>query len=543
MTAPLEQTLEILAASPNEAAVETLIAALEQKDSTILEGAIQALIHRRSKQGHLAVLRKFDLLTADRQQLLKAGRGHINGALRDAIVSEDDQLFVNACTLVEQFSELDLIPTLISVAENPKSTRADQATQVVCRLVQQLSHMLHTPQDDPSRRRISLMQSHVLENLERCVERFRQHNRLELIEAFVILSGPKSSLLQSILAAPLHPCFTPVLHTLTKNPSQGVIGLLMELMQKTEAPPVVTKVVSRRSDSVFVARLLAQVDSGFSPKMCQNLNKIEKFAWLNLETNQTKGKLPSIAREYGPQVVPLVKAANFPRKLLLQFLEDMLHEGCDTGRLAACEALVSIQGDWPNRLLCQAMDDVDPRVQAVAILQMQNRQIPDTLPKMLTLLDSPHEIIREAARESLQDLSFANFLARYDSLSDDVRRSTGPLVSKVDLQAVPQLLVELQSKSRSGRLRAIEMAETMRLIPQITGALIERLHDKDHLVRATVASVLYGCNRVEVRAALLESTQDQSLAVQNAARASLASLPPMPVMPPGNENHPLGALK
>ena len=79
MTAPLEQTLEILAASPNEAAVEILIAALEQEDSTILEGAIQALIHRRSKQGHLAVLRKFHHLTADRQQLFKAGQGHING--------------------------------------------------------------------------------------------------------------------------------------------------------------------------------------------------------------------------------------------------------------------------------------------------------------------------------------------------------------------------------------------------------------------------------------------------------------------------------
>jgi HEAT repeat protein len=217
----------------------------------------------------------------------------------------------------------------------------------------------------------------------------------------------------------------------------------------------------------------------------------------------------------------------------------MLRQGNETSRLAACEALASIQGDWPNRLLSEALDDTDPTVQAAAAHQMRDRQISDSLPRLLALLDSPLEATREAAREALKDLSFENFLSRFDSLSEEVRHSTGPLVSRVDLEAVPLLLIELAAESRIHRLRAIDMAESMNLVPQITGALIERLRDEDHLVRAAAASILQGCHRNDVRAALQESLHDPSTAVQNAARASLDSMPPMPSMSLLNGNCPM----
>jgi HEAT repeat protein len=249
-----------------------------------------------------------------------------------------------------------------------------------------------------------------------------------------------------------------------------------------------------------------------------------------------------MARKNGPQVVTTVAAANLPRETTLKFLETMLRKGTDTGRLAACEALASIQGDWPNRLVSEALDDADPAVQAAAALQIRDRHLPDSLPRLLALLDSAHGATREAAREALQDLSFENFLSRFESLSDEVRRSTGPLVSKVDLEAVPLLRIELSTDSRSRRLRAIEMAEVMNLVAQIPAALVERLQDEDHLVRAAAASALQGCNRNDVRAALQESMRDRSLAVQNAARASLANMPTFPPMPPLNGNYPVEVM-
>jgi len=174
---------------------------------------------------------------------------------------------------------------------------------------------------------------------------------------------------------------------------------------------------------------------------------------------------------------------------------------------------------------------------------MRDRQIPGSVPRLLALLDSAHEKTRAAAREALRDLSFENFLARFDSLSDEVQRSMGPLVSRVDLKAVPLLRAQLSADPRSRRLKAIEMAEAMDLTAQISAALIERLHDEDHLVRASAASALKGCNRTDVRTALQESLWDQCMAVQNAARASLANMPPLAPMPPLSGNYPMEMME
>jgi len=113
---------------------------------------------------------------------------------------------------------------------------------------------------------------------------------------------------------------------------------------------------------------MAQVDIGFSAEMRRNLQQIKKFAWLNLDSLRSGDRLPAIARKYEHQVVFMVAAASLPRETKLKFLENVLHQGSCPSRLAACEALASIQGDWPNRMVSEALDDADPAVQAAAAL-------------------------------------------------------------------------------------------------------------------------------------------------------------------------------
>ena len=55
-------------------------------------------------------------------------------------------------------------------------------------------------------------------------------------------------------------------------------------------------------------------------------------------------------------------------------------------------------------------------------------------------------------------------------------------------------------------------------------ALVERLDDEDHMVRAAAADALADCTAMDVRDALLAALGDRSFAVQNAARNSLRSL-------------------
>ena len=107
---------------------------------------------------------------------------------------------------------------------------------------------MHGTSDSKDLRDPQVIQRFVLESLERSVERFRQHQRTELIEAFVILGGPASSMLHTILDDPRHACYLTVIHTLSTSSSTGVIEMLLDALECESTSMNVLNVISKRVD-------------------------------------------------------------------------------------------------------------------------------------------------------------------------------------------------------------------------------------------------------------------------------------------------------
>ena len=110
--------------------------------------------------------------------------------------------------------------------------------------------------------------------------------------------------------------------------------------------------------------------------------------------------------------------------------------------------------------------------------------------------------MRDAVRQCLSEFSFTSYLASFDTLSDEVRRCTGLLVKKVDSRALMLLVAELNSKSRTRRLRGLTMTTAMELASQVEERLLELLVDEDHFVRIAAVKALAGCNTPAARTAL-----------------------------------------
>jgi HEAT repeat protein len=192
--------------------------------------------------------------------------------------------------------------------------------------------------------------------------------------------------------------------------------------------------------------------------------------------------------------------------------------------LAACEALGPIPGQRSNDLVLAALADDDADVQAAATRQLRERHIPGTMARLIDLVSSPHAAVQAAARESLSEFTFGRYLGCYETLDDEARRQTGILVALVDVSSCEELRREMSSPVRRRRLRGIEIAETMGVTARVADALMERLDDEDHMVRAAAADALSECSAMDVRDALLAALGDRSYAVQNAARNSLKML-------------------
>jgi HEAT repeat protein len=178
-------------------------------------------------------------------------------------------------------------------------------------------------------------------------------------------------------------------------------------------------------------------------------------------------------------------------------------------------------GSEANALAMRALADPDPQVQANIIPQLRGRGIPGVLPNLLEFVESPYAVVRKAARDSLSEFSFKRFVAAFDMLDEEVRRSTGLLVKKIDPQTVLLLNDELKSPIRTRRLRGLTIARTIDVVESIEGAVIEMLADEDHLVRAEAAAALAKAATSAGRTALSQALTDSSEVVRQAAQRSL----------------------
>ncbi len=518
MKTPTELTFEVLANSRNESANEVLLAAFQQESGPLFVESLKTILARRNKGAHTAALLRWHEFGEQERSLVLKARSRISGALRDAVLSNDALLFANACQVIELLEDYDLVPNLVTLAEHNTNPHANDAAALVLRLSAQLSTKLQSPAMQNDSRDAKVFRKVVLDSLRRSLDRYRYHKRAELLESFTLVCGADDELLLTILDDPHHPCFKGMSQVLASSSHPTVLNLLVDILHQEKAPATVLSIVSHRSDRKFISRLLDVCGRKRVPALSRNLKRLRTFSWLNATTH----RLSTFSETDQVKSVHLLRASGVSPESVLNALEELLLSGEPAGRAAACEALAEFSGDHTNHLILQAVYDTAPPVQAAATRQLRDRHIPGTMPLLSDLLDCPHEEVRAAAREALSEFSFENFVKNYDSLSEEARQTTGSFVQRVDEEYLSLLKAEFAAQGVKPRLRAIEIATLLEVVPFVVEELLTLLSDQDHVVRAAAAEALKYWPVPEVQAALEVAAYDRSGTVQNAARSSLA---------------------
>lgn len=517
MNTAVETTFRILQKTDNEAALSVLFAALKSPYPKVRDEAFRSILIRRSPAGHREILRRFHRLDPHWKEVLREHRGRMTGTLRDAVLGSDQQMCRNGCEAAVWFREYDLVPTLLTATEDQNNPNRDLAAATLLQLTQCLYDDLANPRQYRDRRDPQTIRQHVIGALELSVQRFAQHRRREVIEAFLILINRDNVTLKKLLSDPHHVAFVVVIDVLTKNTHGGILRLLLSFLDDPRVPGAALNVIAGRSDLRFVEYFLRKIGREPSNNVTINLKRMRTISWLR-EGDAILDRLDDAA-QHG--AVRLVMLSAIPRVRAYSVIEYALRHGKAAGRRAASAALAEFNGTEANNLALSALEDPDPAVQANIVSQLRRRGIPGMLPKLVGLVDSPHAMVRKAARENLTEFSFKRFLGAFDMLDEAVRQSTGMLVKKIDPQTVPLLLEELRSQARTRRLRGLAMARSIDVVDQVESQLITMLDDKDHLVRAEAAAILGRSDSQNSQAALKDALADQSKTVQHAAQRSL----------------------
>ena len=437
----LGTTMYLLAHSRNQAAVPVLISALGSKHLEIRLGAIHGLAVRRNPEGHAEILAR--LPTFGERDLgvladsVQRSSHRMQQALHEAVQSEDLGQYESACRVILLGRVYQLLPVLVEVSENLRHRHSAQALATVVQLAKLLhQETLARPQDrtcEPG-----FVRRQVLPALEQSILRFNTHKRLEIVDAFLLLVPPNNETLLRILGNPAHPCYRPVVNSLTTSAQVPILELLTQLAHDTKVPHAALKIVAERHDRKFLDYLLHNLGSPVSLRVLENFKQLSAISWLNAGRDtllELDGRAQTAAIE-------VAKADAVDRAMLLSLLKLLLERGQPEGRRASCDALADFHDRHVTQLVLGTLHDPDPRVQAAAVKQLRHRGLPDAMERLISLLDHSAPEVREAAQSSLHEFSFVRYRGSFDSMDQAARRKIGRLVAKVDL-STPQRLGEL----------------------------------------------------------------------------------------------------
>lgn len=513
-------TFRALAESRNDAAVPVLARALDGPPGPLAEEALRALLSRSGKASQREVLTRWLRLGPSLRAIAAQRIGRLSAVCREALLSGDRQMGECAAAAILECADFEQFPLLVKLIEDAQYPHPDLVDTLIVELADRLYDGANSLEDYVRQRELQRVRMHVVENIQPLVERYGAHRRRPALEAFCALARRENAVLRRVLREPREAAHEPLLDVLLHSQRVGAAHLLVSFLDDPYAPLPALEALARRYDRPFLKELTGRLAAPPPRVVVENLRRIDSIAWLGTGF-AVIDDLDEISQA---GAVRLAAASGMPRPELLELLEYVLESGNVGGRRAASNVLPGFDDPKATELLRRALGDSDPQVQANVLAHLRPRNVQGALATLVAMVESPHDMVRQAAREGLEEFSFDRFLRTFDTMDEDVRRTTGVLVKKVDPQALHDLSHELVAMSRTRRIRALTAAEAMDAVVEMEEPILALLRDSDHMVRAAAAQALGNCPTPAARDALREALIDRSVVVQEAAEHSLFRL-------------------
>lgn len=516
-SATLKATLEFLARTGNRAADDVLVAGLECAYRPTREGALRALLQRRSAAGHREVFRRLPTLDERARKIVKDRPDRLTEAATEALHHRSTKICKAGCEAVVSFRLYDVLPAAADALLDPRNPHTTLLAQAILKLTEAFYEELGGLGQQSHRKGRENVRLHATTALEEATRKFHRHRCKEVVEALLLLAKPSNATLRYLLQQPKQPAHQPIIELLQQSRRGGVIRLLLGFLEDPQIPQVVANVLGSRCDRKFLYHLLWSVKSRTSKTVAGSLARIDSIAWAQPghEVLATLGGSAQVG------AVRLLMASSMQRPKVLEMIGYFLREGHPAGRRAAAEALAEFEQPEASALVLQGLNDEDSHVRAHLIKQLRPRNISGAMSMMLGMVDGADKTVRAALRHALPEFTLQQFLPNFDSMPEESRAIAGHMIRRLEEDPQAGLAALMEGPSPIRRRRAVDAAAAMGLIPDMEERIIGLLSDEDHMVRAAAAKALADCKSMPSWDALREALLDRSAVVKEAAEESL----------------------
>jgi HEAT repeat protein len=517
MSSGLEATYQFLTRTENEASVDILLAALECPSQTSRDLALRALLGRRSVRGHQEVFRRLPTMDEHCRKIISERPDRLVGVVSSALSTKDEVSFQRACEMVLTFRLYDALPTLLAAVAREDQIGRQAAADTILQLTDLFYQELSAPSEQSKAKDLDTLRRRMTSALEEGLLRFGQHGFPQVVEAFLLVAKQQNPTLRRVLQQPSESCRPPLLEVLSTSQRGGVIRLLLSFLEDPQMPQAAREVLAKRADLKFVENLFQLIEPWLSRTVAESLSRFTEFAWA-VPKHPLWAQMSGVGQR---SAVRVIMASMMKRDKRLAVFGYLLAEGKPEGQQAAAAALAEIKSPEATVLVVKNLNNDDPLVRAHLLKQLRWRNVPGSMSLLIRMVDSPHDAVREALRETLPEFTIRQYLVNFETMPEELRPTAGHIVHKIDPEAGTVLVNEMKSLSRVRRRRAVLAARDMGMVRDLEKSVIELLNDEDHMVRIAAADALADCDTLPTWEALRDAMLDRSVAVQEVAEKSL----------------------
>lgn len=500
----LDLTYETLASTRNEAAVDVLIAALDDPNAANRRRALGALLSRTEPRSSQQVLDNWDKLNADDLRVLRPRKSWLAATIDQALGGKGEEV-IRAITAATGLELTAALPQLILLAESSASRDIQhKASAAALSIVQGLGRAARADRDQPT------VRGPVLIRLADSVRRFSMHRNEQLVDAFLLVSTWGDGELRQMISEGGAEMDL-ICKRLQSTTLPGVIDLLSGFIRRKNVPERIIEIIQTRTDEAFREALLRKITGEPSATVLHNIRD------LGVPKSCFGGEkiLTEIAPDYRAPLLHLYVAGNRDELETLHLIAAAVESesGCETAA-AICLSRCKVPDIdvWMRAAIPVADGDQD------AIAADDNARL---LQRLIDLLDHPDSGMRRGIRRILGPLHADQMLPRFESLRPRSRRRLGRVVMMVDSDAIQRVRDALRHPVLANRLEAIAMADALAVVDLLSDSFSRIAHEDHQQARVRAAQVMSDATGNATLQLLREMTELPECPVRDAALESL----------------------
>ncbi|MDR2761992.1 MAG: HEAT repeat domain-containing protein [Planctomycetaceae bacterium] len=511
----VERTIKFLGKSPNPTSIEVLIPLLNHSDDRIRHLTFDAIYYKKDVRLYIKL---FEHFVANEPLWTRVTGERLTRVTDAALRSGDAKLREIAAGIVLRYKLYESLPFVVNGLDSSDENLASLTRKMLIQLSEYFYNDLAKCPSDLERRNLDRRRDWFVQQLDTPIKRYAVNKIDEVIMSLLIVTKKDYDPLKMVVGDHRSVACQRASELLLSGTHGSYIRLLLSFFGDLDSPAVIDEIISRRSDKLFVQKMLEIVGVNPTDIMKDSLKRFKNFDWFD----ESNPQLPDLIHGFEPQSIQLVQYSGMPKDKKLRLYRFFMKNSSSDAKRATVDAMKKIIGDEVNALLLESIHDPDAETCAKIFRLLKSRDVREVDQHFAKLVERPEEEIRKAIYDMIPEIHIEAFEARILQMSVETARALGRYVRIVDPFTLKVISDDIFSPIAIRRLTACMAAAATGYAEKFQERLIEiAMHDDDNNTRVAAIHALSAVMTKDAVHLIKSMLNEHSISIRDAASIAL----------------------